>query len=399
MQIDAAESVDDLHQAAMRRAAITCAAMDEDPICDEDPPTWAFVQGPTWPCYGSDKGECRFSCCKYPSRMSRKRDCSDEFVSSMRANGQLVWRRVDGSVIDVNNNSPDPDERRPDERRPNKRRPDEDEPQPDKDKPHTNGAKEGKGISIKPEEIDYILYFDYLFTEKKLKSSTIWSTYSRLNSTHKWRYGQDLDRWPRLKSLLKNFESGYVPKQASAFTKEQIQTAMMIPLDTPDWIMKKAIIAIFYCGGLRGIELRTLTAGSTRETSEGIWINHKQAKTRGADEWKNFLVPWNHEVPNRCFATRVRNYLVLLNDSLGHKLTTDGPLFRKATRSGYSTQVIGEKTFAKIPKEVASILNLDRPETYTTHGFRRASATEAADRGATTIDMKRMYGWKVKKLL
>ena len=327
--------------------------------------------------------------------ISRKRDCTESYVSFMRDNGQMVWRRVDGSVIQkefgmvplensvqkvvgaVQDNSI-------------RAVPLDPNLTVESDKPCPT---EGKGVTIKPDEEDYVLYFDFL--HQTLNPASLWSTYSRLNSTHKWRYGEDLKKCaPRLKGMLKNFEDGYEPKQASAFTRLQIQHAMMIPIHSPVWVMKKAIVAIFYCGGLRGNECRSLTIGSAEETGEGFWIRHRQSKTRGAEEWKDFLVPWNLDSIHQCFATRVRNYLVALRDSLVD-LKPEDPLFHKATKTGYTRQVVGEKTFAKIPKEIATILHLPHPERYTGHGFRRASATEAADRGATTIDMKRMYGWKV----
>ena len=46
-----------------------------------------------------------------------------------------------------------------------------------------------------------------------------------------------------------------------------------------------------------------------------------------------------------------------------------------------------------IGKEVAKELGLEHPDTYTGHCFRRSSATEAANKGATSVDLKRHFGW------
>ena len=40
------------------------------------------------------------------------------------------------------------------------------------------------GEKQKPEENDYLHYFDHLHTERKLKPSTLWCMYSKINSMH-----------------------------------------------------------------------------------------------------------------------------------------------------------------------------------------------------------------------
>ena len=47
-----------------------------------------------------------------------------------------------------------------------------------------------------------------------------------------------------------------------------------------------------------------------------------------------------------------------------------------------------------IGKDVATILQLDNPETYTGHCFRRTAATMEADGGATTQQLQRAFRWK-----
>ncbi len=42
---------------------------------------------------------------------------------------------------------------------------------------------------------------------------------------------------------------------------------------------------------------------------------------------------------------------------------------------------------------MAKELGLDNPASFTDHCFRRFSATEAAFKGTTTVDLKRHYGW------
>jgi len=51
--------------------------------------------------------------------------------------------------------------------------------------------------------------------------------------------------------------------------------------------------------------------------------------------------------------------------------------------------VIGINTIANFPKIVATYLKLDKPENYTSHIFRRTSATLLVDLGASILDIQR----------
>jgi outer membrane protein assembly factor BamD (BamD/ComL family) len=75
------------------------------------------------------------------------------------------------------------------------------------------------GEKPKPEEADYIQYFDNLHTEKKLKALTIWCTYSMLNAVHQRELGEKLQAYPRVTQLLKSYNSTYERKVVSVFNK------------------------------------------------------------------------------------------------------------------------------------------------------------------------------------
>ena len=55
---------------------------------------------------------------------------------------------------------------------------------------------------------------------------------------------------------------------------------------------------------------------------------------------------------------------------------------------------MGVNYLSKIGKEVAEILELPNPLSFTGHCFRRSSATFAANQGATAIEMQKHFGWK-----
>ena len=195
------------------------------------------------------------------------------------------------------------------------------------------------------------------------------------------KFGFKLSRkYPRLIILLKNYQYGYQPKQASAFTKDQIQRALQLPPDKElhEWSLKKCAIALSYMGGIRGCELRSLTYGSLEQDGEGIWVTFDQGKTQIVQK-NRFLIPFNNDRPDLCFARPIQEYLQLLHQSLPD-LRPEDPLFFKPLKNGrFSRQVIGKHKLSDIGKDVAARLGLPNPETYTGHGWRRASATEAAN--------------------
>ena len=53
-----------------------------------------------------------------------------------------------------------------------------------------------------PAEGNFIQYFHFLRETKSMKASTIWSTYSRLNSVYQTKTGKRLQQWPRITQLL-----------------------------------------------------------------------------------------------------------------------------------------------------------------------------------------------------
>lgn len=57
-------------------------------------------------------------------------------------------------------------------------------------------------------------------------------------------------------------------------------------------------------------------------------------------------------------------------------------------------QPIGVNKFASMPKTIAIALNLENPELYTGHCFRRTSATLLVEGGADILTLKRHGGWK-----
>ena len=90
------------------------------------------------------------------------------------------------------------------------------------------------GHDQKPTEDDFIKYFDYLHTDKKLSASTCWSNYSMLNDQYKRVFGEQLQQFSRLTILLKRYHEGYTRKKAEVFTMQQIEEFLSF-----SWILQR----------------------------------------------------------------------------------------------------------------------------------------------------------------
>ena len=113
-----------------------------------------------------------------------------------------------------------------------------------------------------PTESEMIGYVQYLRQELKRKSSTIWTTYSKLNSVVKGRYGVDLNTYHCLKSFIKTMDTD-IKKKANIFSIQDIET--FFPADLPDkyWLVRRVICILAYFGGLRLVEVMNLQVNNS----------------------------------------------------------------------------------------------------------------------------------------
>ena len=115
------------------------------------------------------------------------------------------------------------------------------------------------GDDRRPNEADYLQYFDHLHSTKNMKASTIWSTYSCLNSIHQREYAERLQAFPRVTQLLKSYNNSYTRKVASVFERLDINNFLTMELDTPYWLVRKAVVVLALSGGYRCAEIRDIT--------------------------------------------------------------------------------------------------------------------------------------------
>lgn len=249
-----------------------------------------------------------------------------------------------------------------------------------------------------PTEELYMTYFDHLRHQKKYKSTTLWSIYSKLNSHHQASTGRKLQQdYPRITMQLKNYKRGEVLKQAEVFTQQQLLQFLDTPVLNSSqsksyWLLRKCAASVAFCGGLRCAELKSLQFESFAKTDAGYVVTYHPAKQRQEVKEAHFLIPFNKSNPTQCFASHVTCYIELAKLSLG---TPTGDFFRTCLKGGgFSRLPMGINYLYAIPKTIAETLSLPNPEKFTGHSFRRSSATHLADAGASSVDLRRQFNWK-----
>ena len=106
-----------------------------------------------------------------------------------------------------------------------------------------------------PSEDEFMDFFRHLRIELKQSCSTLWTTYSMVNSVCKGKYGEKLQKFPRITSLLKSYDSD-VKKKAAVFEPEDLgRFVSSTTLSTPYWLVRKSIMILCYFGGLRHTEV------------------------------------------------------------------------------------------------------------------------------------------------
>ena len=131
-----------------------------------------------------------------------------------------------------------------------------------------------------PSEEEFSTYFRFLRQDKGFSTSTLWTTYSMLNSVCKGKYSKSLQQYPRLQSIIKAFDVD-VKKKAHIFTKEEIgEFVRNETLSGPYWLVRKALVIIAFFGVIRHTEVMSLVLEKISIGQEGVYVVHERAKQR-----------------------------------------------------------------------------------------------------------------------
>jgi site-specific recombinase XerD len=201
---------------------------------------------------------------------------------------------------------------------------------------------------------------------------------------------------PILKTFAKKWEKTSNPTKATPFTKENLQKLYALE-DNPETILLKAYAVIAISFAARVGEMANLTfEGIKRQVDDDgevtFRIGYQRAKrvSSGAEDWDYQLVTGHKEV--KILSTYVDVFDVA---------SRTGRFFRKLKRCTKTWKVvpffkkvvpIGRNTLADFSKRIAQLIGLTNFQRYTSHAFRRSTATILTDAGRTLAEIKNVTG-------
>ena len=245
----------------------------------------------------------------------------------------------------------------------------------------------------------YILdqYFEEAYGTKRWIGTTCISQFSHLNTyftqmlqfdikVHCSLLYKKLDRWKDPDSV----------DHANTFTSEQMDE--YISMTDPSYLSHKVVFILGYFGTLRISEIMRIKYNDVvkfthTDGRNGYMVETVLSKSRSDHPPKKKYVI----LDPRPVAT-LNHYLNLTQEfrkkqqEAGIEVSVN--LMYKVYADGSIKDLMGEKYYTDIPRDIAIVLNLDDPKGYRGHSFRRSAATNAAENGATTREIMKMGEWK-----
>ncbi len=231
-----------------------------------------------------------------------------------------------------------------------------------------------------------LAYCKYLYEEKKYKTTTIWSTISKIKKYNELFRKIQIDHTQITAYLKKIGQSDEGPKQSEIFTQHEMARFLKEANDE-EFLHVKLASLIAIGGALRHCEIYNLLLSDIEVSTDENTMKVKIRVTKNG-ECKVFVIermkePWNV----------IANYKKHINRRAGSN--NDKLFIRYDTK-----QNIGKNEIAKYPKYIALFLGYaaSKADLYTGHCFRRTSATWAVQNDISAIDLQQLGGWKSFKV-
>ena len=218
-----------------------------------------------------------------------------------------------------------------------------------------------------------------------LKSpGSLWSEFSMLKTMINLELSINIGRYYKLVSFLKRKNVGFVPKKSKVFLFEEINK-FMVEAPNDKYLMLKVVMIMGVAGACRREELVKMTINDIEDKGAVVIVNLPNTKTNIT---RSFTITKNKQ-DNVDFVEIFRKYV-----EVRPKGSQYIRFFYAYNNGKCSKQVVGINTMGKIPSVIAKYLQLEDPNSYSGHSFRRTSATLLVNAGADTLALKRHGGWK-----
>lgn len=183
--------------------------------------------------------------------------------------------------------------------------------------------------------------------------------------------------------FLRRKNEGYSPKKAKVLSENDINN-FLLDADDYTWLLEKIVLVLGILGACRRSELWSLTVDDFEDSEKNILVSLRNTKNK---KDRKFLIPKTglpfdaYGLYKKYINLRPRNF--------------DNPKFFIGYKKGKCVkQIVGIHTIGSVPQKIAKFLNLENPERYTGHSFRRSSATMLAENGGDLLSLKELGGWE-----
>lgn len=180
---------------------------------------------------------------------------------------------------------------------------------------------------------------------------------------------------PRVATVLEGIARvhGSAPNKKTALLRDPLLEIIdRIDTSTPAGLRDRALLLIGFAVGLRRSELVALAVEDLSPSPDGVTVRIPRSKTDQQGRGQEVLLVYA-EPPRPCPVRALRAWL----DAVG---ITDGPIFRRVTRTGAVGSPLTAQSVALIIKKRARGAGLDQRE-FAGHSLRSGYATQAARDG------------------
>ena len=123
--------------------------------------------------------------------------------------------------------------------------------------------------------------------------------------------------FPRITSLLKSYDTN-IKHKTDIFSTDEVQIFVNNKaISGACWFVRKAVVVLAFCGGLRHCESFNLVLERFSSTKEGVYVMHEHVKQKSDKQNSKFLVPRATAESDTDYAVIVESYLSQVKDDLG----------------------------------------------------------------------------------